>query len=263
MKKILAALTLITFTTSQTFAWTGGPWSGNTYDGNISGLFGGTMAMRDGNGIFRFTATETAQLGAFNSSMIYYRGITYLGSCQAQVDFEFRTVSGITNGSAYNRNNRPAQQQATPLNENDPSYTPGTQPGTQTINTAAGSITKPGGTNDGPVGIANSSWKGKLTSTRPSVRFKASGQAAFRGSQPVISRITAVQTGDLGNVDAEGAPRDSSFTITQDSGGDDVLQKPTNSVKVTVYGSRISSTVSQSVTSDASGNGTGGGGFAF
>jgi hypothetical protein len=263
MKKILAALTLISFTTSQTFAWTGGPWSGNTYDGNTGGLFGGSITMRDGNGIFRFTGTETAQLGAFNSSMIYYKGITYLGSCQAQVDFEFRTVSGVTNGSAYNRNNRPASGQSTPLNENDAGYSPEVNPATFTFTSSIGGSSRAGGEFDGPVGIANTSWQGKVTSTRPSLRFTAKGEAAFRGRAPFISRFTVVSTDDVTDIAPDGTDRDISYTITEDYGGDDELKKPRNRTKIRVYGSRLSSVVRGSIGNETAATGTGGGGFSF
>ena len=118
MKKIIAFVTLAAFHASSAYAWVGGPWSSNTHDNHTTGLFGGTITMKNGSGIFRFSSTDTAQMGAFNSSMIYYKGVTFLGSCQANVDFNEKTVDGITNGSASNRSpasdstaDTPAQRQ--------------------------------------------------------------------------------------------------------------------------------------------------------
>ena len=202
MKRLIALLSGIALQLSPAMAHVGGPWSGNTYDNHTDGIFGGMITMRNGSGIFRFSATDTAQLGAFSSSMIYYQGITFFGSCSATIDWESKKISGVTNGSAFNRSPRPAQQQTAPINDNNPNWEP-QRPGLAalTLNVPLSPIivgdqitarTQPlaglGAT--GPVGIANSHWSGKITKSKPTPKFEAKGQAAFVGARPLTLRFT-------------------------------------------------------------------------
>jgi len=281
MKKLIAILTLVAMQTTPALAWVGGPWSGNTHDNRVTGTFGGTITMKNGSGIFRFSATESAQMGAFNSSMIYYKGVTFFGSCQATIDFESKTVAGMTNGSAFNRNPGPAQNRTSPIVDNNPNFTPGGAG-------AGGSFTIPlipniidseptpnnfqltnTGTS-GPVGIANTSWSGRLTKTAPNIRFKARGEANFLGPQPIIQRII-VKYGEpiIPRTPAEPEPVQTFIPgppeeVSVDRGGNDPFPKPANRVKIRVFGSRISYNVAAPIGgTNGSIEGTGGGGFAF
>ena len=278
MKKLIAIFTMVAMQSTPALAWTGGPWSGNTYNNSVTGIFGGSMTMKNGAGIFRFSSTESAQLGAFNSSMIYYKGITFFGSCQATIDFEGKTVDGMTNGSAFNRNPGPSQNRTTPIVDNNPNFSPGTT-GANAAYTVplrpsivAGeatpanfSLTSVGGS--GPVGIANTSWSGKLTSTSPNVRFKAKGEANFLGPQPITQRMYATYgpdtippTGDPVTTFVPGPVQ----SVTVDRGGNDPFTEPQNRVKIRVFGARISYSVTGSIGgTNGSIEGTGGGGFAF
>ena len=281
MKKLIAIITLMAMQATPALAWVGGPWSGNTYDGKTTGLFGGTITMKNGSGIFRFTSTETAQMGTYSSSMIYFKGITFFGSCQANIDFDAKTVDGITNGSAFNRNPGPAQNRTTPINDNNPSFLPGggaaaqafTIPLTPTIvddeatpNTSQ--LTATGAS--GPVGIANTSWTGRLTSTKPNVRFKAKGFANFHGPQPVIQRFTVkyVEPNPLVESGGDGQPLtripNVLSEVSVDRGGNDPFPEPVNQVKIRVFGSRLSYNLFTPVGgTNGTVEGTGGGGFAF
>jgi len=279
MKKLIAILTLVSMQTTPALAWVGGPWSGNTYDNKVTGLFGGSITMKNGSGIFRFSATETAQMGAFNSSMIYYKGVTFFGSCQANIDFEAKTVDGMTNGSAFNRNPGPAQNRTSPIADNNPNFQPGTT-GANTSYTiplvpnivdgeptpSTFTLTNVG--SSGPVGIANTSWSGRLTRTAPNVRFKAKGEANFLGPQPIVQRIIVKYGDPVIPPDPEdptapfvpGPPEE----VSIDRGGNDPFPEPANRVKIRVFGSRISYNIVASVGgTNGTVEGTGGGGFAF
>lgn len=278
MKKLIAIATVMALQATPAMAWVGGPWSSNTYDGRVTGIFGGMITMRNGSGIFRFSATETAQLGAFNSSMIYYKGVTYLGSCQADLDFEAKRVSGITNGSAYNRSPAATQNQSPPLNDNDPSYIPGAQTTNQTLTiqlspaisgdeVEARTFQFQNNGRSGPIGIANTSWQGKITKTAPNIRFSAKGEAVFSGEAGMITRFTITEAEPLDPLDPgedpilfiPGPVRE----ISIDQGGNDPFPNPTNRVKIKVTGSRISYNVNPSLTSATTLQGTGGGSFSF
>jgi hypothetical protein len=280
MKKLIAFVSLAAFQVSPLMAHVGGPWSTNTYDNNISGIFGGMITMKNGSGIFRFSQTETAQLSAFSASMVYFQGVTFLGSCQANIDWPSKKIFGMTNGSAYNRSPRAATQQTPPINDNNPNWEP-QSPGARiqtitlqltpvvgadgTITPRPFTFTNPGFS--GPVGIANTHWQGKLTSTAPSVRFEAKGQAAFIGAQPQIFRPTILESPPtvvpvpgVGSVTIPGKIEE----ISIDYGGNDPFPKPTNQQKIRVFGSRITYNPNPSVGGLNLGvDGTGGGAFAF
>ncbi len=281
MKKLIALLTIVSMQATPAMAWVGGPWSGNTYDGQTSGLFGGTITMKNGSGIFRFTSTETAQMGTYSSSMIYFKGITFFGSCQANIDFQSKTVDGMTNGSAFNRNPGPAQNRTTPLVDNNPNFAPGVTVTNQSFtiplipNIVDGEPTPNNyqltnvGTS-GPVGIANTQWSGRLTATKPNVRFKAKGTANFMGPQPIVQRIT-VRYGEP-IIPPTPPPPDAPLTfipgppqeVSIDRGGNDPFPEPANQVKIRVFGSRLSYNVFVPPGgTNGTVEGTGGGGFAF
>ncbi|MFN0125882.1 MAG: hypothetical protein ACKV19_04255 [Verrucomicrobiales bacterium] len=282
MKKLIALITLVSMQATPAMAWIGGPWSGNTWDGQTTGLFGGTITMKNGSGIFRFTSTETAQMGTYSSSMIYYKGITFFGSCQANIDFEAKTVDGMTNGSAFNRNPGPAQNRTSPIVDNNPNFAPGSTGSNQSFtiplvpNIVDGEPTPNNfqltnvGTS-GPVGIANTTWSGRLTTTKPNVRFRAKGEANFLGPQKIVQRITV----RYGEPVIPRTPSDPSLPVetfipgppeevSVDRGGNDPFPEPTNRVKLRVFGSRISYNLFVP-TGGTNGTveGTGGGGFAF
>ncbi len=276
MKKLIALITLTAMQATPAMAWVGGPWSGNTPDSHTEGLFGGTITMRNGSGMFRFTSFDTAQLGIFSTSMIYYKGITFLGSCQANIDFDSKDVFGITNGSAYNRSPAAVQQRSSPLNDNNPAWEPGRS--TRALTTVAipvspivngaqvtPRITIPVTGGSGPVGIANTSWEGKITRSSPNVRFKCKGEASFIGDQPINFRIAVTEEPPLVNDPAIPLIIPGNLTGVQvDTGGNDPFPTPRNREKIRVYGSRLSYNVSASVGGQNGGlDGTGGGGFAF
>ncbi len=281
MKKLIALITLVSMQATPALAWVGGPWSGNTWDGKPTGLFGGSITMKNGSGIFRFTSSESAQMGTFNSSMIYYKGVTFFGSCQANIDFDAKRVDGMTNGSAFNRNPGPAQNRTSPVVDNNPNFTPGggainqafTVPLTPTIvddeatpNTYQ--LTNAG--SSGPVGIANTTWSGRLTSTKPNIRFKAKGEANFLGPQPVIQRITVKYNDPNPLIESGGDGQPLTRIpnvlreVSVDRGGNDPFPEPANRVKIRVFGSRLSYNLFTPVGgTNGTVEGTGGGGFAF
>lgn len=229
------------------------------------------MMMKNGSGIFRFSSDESAQLGAFNSSMIYYKGRTFLGSCQAHLDFDSKKVIGITNGSAYDRSPNQRRNQAPPLNDNDPNYSGTAGGGTSQVTIPLSPIVNADGEvtprtytlsniqATGSVGIANTSWQGKITSTAPNIRFSASGEAVFVGAEKQIFRITVVE-GETEDPSIPGPLQE----VSIDYGGNDPFPNPTNKVKIKVMGSRVSYNIVPPVGGlNNSITGTGGGGFSF
>ena len=120
----------------------------------------------------------------------------------------------------------------------------------------------------GPVGIANTSWSGRLSQTKPNVRFKARGEANFLGPQPIVQRIV-VQYGDP-IIPPDPEDPTAPFVpgpieeVSIDRGGNDPFPEPSNRVKIRVFGSRISYNLFTPVGgTNGTVEGTGGGGFAF
>lgn len=270
MKKLIAIVSVLALQASPAMAWVGGPWSAGTHDNHVTGIFGGMITMKNGSGIFRFSSDESAQLGAFNSSMIYYKGRTFLGSCQAHLDFDAKKVVGITNGSAYDRSPTQRRNQTSPLNDNDPNYTGGATTTSQISIPLSPVVSEDGEVTPrtytlsninatGSVGIANTNWQGKITSTAPNIRFSASGEAAFLGAESQVFRIT-VREGETEDPLIPGPLEEVSF----DYGSNDPFPKPANVEKIKVIGSRVSyNTVASIGGLNNSITGTGGGAFNF
>ncbi|MGI8604056.1 MAG: hypothetical protein ACR2OZ_13840 [Verrucomicrobiales bacterium] len=281
MKKLIALVSLVAFQATPVMAHVGGPWSSNTPDNNLSGIFGGMITMRNGSGMFRFSQGETAQLSTFSSSMIFYQGTTYMGSCQANIDWPTKKIFGITNGSAFNRSPFTNRGDTPPLNDNNPNFIAGAnQPrtfgipltssiaGDRSVTLSTFQFTNVGVS--GPVGIANTHWQGKITKSSPTVRFEAKGLASFTGANPIIFRITAIEGPSPPG--ADGLPINSNEAIIPgpleelsiDFGGNDPIVAPRNRQKIRVFGSRITYNANPSAGGTNGGiGGTGGGAFAF
>ncbi len=265
MKKLIAFVSVLALQVTPAMAWVGGPWSAGTHDNHVTGIFGGIITMKNGSGIFRFSSDESAQLGAFNSSVVYYKGRTFLGSCLAHIDFQSKSISGITNGSAYDRS--PTQRIPTTSPLVDHPVGGGGQisvPLTPIINPDDNEVTPrnynlAGLTATGPVGIANTQWEGKLTSTAPNIRFSAKGEAAFVGASDLVFDI---RIDEVPNEDPALPPSLNGITIG--FGGNNEFPDPENTEKIRVFGSRVTYNVSPSAGGlNNSITGTGGGAFSF
>jgi hypothetical protein len=264
MKKLIAFLCILSLQVTPAMALVGGPWSGNTHDGNTGGVFSGSMHFRNGSGIFRFSNNSAAQISVQSVSVIYYKGRTYLGSCMADIDFGRKKVTGITNGSSYNRSPSAATNQSPPLIDNNPDYAPG-RPQTApfsgvnplAIDPFTGAIvpfTYSNSLNSASSALANSFWEGNITTNFPNIRFKAKGEVAFIGSAPSVYRGSGSLTGDATSAQT---------TSIIDFGGNDPIEDPENREKVRVFGNRSSYALVGATSPETTGVGTGGGGFAF
>lgn len=249
MKKIGAILSLVgLLSQSSALAWVGGPYSNNTYDGQTSGTFGGTIRGTKTSGIFKFSQDIQPYVSPFGDSIVYHKGLAYYGECYGQVDFDSSSVSGITNGA----NNG--------INGSDPNQSGfyrsvfGTGFGVQNGSDAGNATTNQFGNVNGP-STANSYWNGKVTNKKFAVRFQAKGEISFFGNATEVNvTIDTVSTGDLqdprvggetglnSNPTAAGGRYNfpgtgsTSQTVTSTNNFPDV----SDTVKIKVYGSRTS-----------------------
>ena len=198
MKKIGADLSLLGLLSQATaLAWVGGPYSNNTYDGFAGGIFTGTIRGSNTSGILKFSQGNEAYVSPFGDSIVYNKGMAYYGECYGFVDFDSKTVSGVTNGSNSG------------ANLNDPNSSPqyrnlfGNGFGVQNGVTVGGYQTGQGGSIGAAgsnVGSANSSWNGKITKSKQTMRFRAKGEMTLFGSATEVTEFNNVtSTGDFQN----------------------------------------------------------------
>ena len=202
MKKFGAFLSLLgLFSQSTALAWVGGPYGGNTYDGFTGGIFGGTIRGSASSGIFKFSQGNESYVSPFGDSVVYSKGLAYYGECYGFVDFDSKTVSGVTNAAANGTNlndpnSSPQYRNISGFGFGVDNGLPGTVIGGSYTTGAGGSI-GPAGTN---AGIANSSWNGKITKSKQTMRFKARGEMSFFGTATEVTEFNSVvSTGDFQN----------------------------------------------------------------
>jgi hypothetical protein len=94
-----------------------------------------------------------------NRSVFYYKGVTYVGACMGMPDIEQRTINGTCNATS---DDRVTTAQST---------TGGGGAGGQLQNTSTIVQNNTGF-------ILNCGWEGKITRTRPTLRFKGTGELA-------------------------------------------------------------------------------------
>ena len=248
MKKFGAYLSLLGLISQATaLAWVGGPYSNNTYDGFDGGVFKGTIRGSSTPGIFSFSQGDEALVSPFGDSIVYNKGMAYYGECYGFVDFDSKKVSGVTNGANAGGN------------LNDPNSSPqfrnvfgqgfgvvnGASGGAYT-NTASGA-TGAAGSN---VGTANSSWNGKITKSKQTMRFSAKGEMTLFGSSTEVTEFNRVNsTGvfnnptfdpDTGlNLIGTGNPAGTG-TTNRISGAVNNFPNIQAKIRIRVYGSRTS-----------------------
>ena len=241
MKQFTALLTIFAMFSSQAFAWVGGPYSNNTFDGFDGGIFQYTFRGNNVSGLARFTQnTSSSYNSEFGDSVVYYNGVTYYGESYGFVDFVSGFVDGMVNATAAGTDlNNPAAVLRT-ANGTSWGVFNGVRYGTG--NPLFGPYS-PGGP-EASYMTANDSWTGKLTRKHPVPRFSGSGEMTFFGEgesleSPDNFDTTLVSTGDFltprpGGLDPANGTQRSFTTVPTDS------FKNKTVVLITVFGGRIS-----------------------
>ena len=151
MKRIFALIAIaLTFQGINAHAIIGGPWDNDNYTSNNQGTYSATITMANGLGLARWTDSQRAFFtdGTTNDqSVIYYKGIIYVGRVFASIDFFTDSVFGMTNG----------------------------------VSTVAISDSSSGNN----IGICNTSWTCSFGQEKPVLRFSGKGEAIFFGDLDV------------------------------------------------------------------------------
>jgi hypothetical protein len=202
MKKIFLTLaSLALLGNGNLWAWAGGPFD-NGDPGSLlmerGGYYQCQFSFRNGNGYGIFTpdslmggnlpaasaqasaggGTNNQQIGIFNRgtlytqntnnalsrnanrSVFYFKGVSYVGGCFGYVDVSARDIQGVANASS----NESITQQT--LSQNTGGL----------INASQQATTQQSLVINATGNILNMGWSGKITSTRPNLRFRGKGE---------------------------------------------------------------------------------------
>lgn len=103
MKKIFALIaTAVALSGTPASAIVGGPWDNNNFNQQNTGTYQATMFIKNGIGMARWTDDANAQFSLINQSIIFYRGVVYLGGAFGSTDWQNGNVICITNGDTIN-----------------------------------------------------------------------------------------------------------------------------------------------------------------
>ncbi len=208
MKKFVATIAFLAmgFHAAPVMAHVGGPYSNNTHDGFQGGVFQGMMTMKNGSGMFRFSAGLEPIISPFAQSVVFHQGFIYYGDCFGMLDFVSKKISGMTNGMTA-------------------------PPGATTTNGTPNFIS-----NGQANYVCNTVWNGKITSTAPSVRFKAKGFAYIIDATYEHQITTTIDTTPppIELPDGTAIVTTKTETITESG------PIPTQRIKIRVSGGRLS-----------------------
>lgn len=231
----------------QAHALVGGPFDNGDFSVLLddNGIYQAAFRMKNGSGMAQFGTNVTLDtfddtttgpgtaMSVLNRSVIYYRGVTFIGSATGIVDHERKRITGFTNG------------------DSDVATTGTTQQGSQSNQTKTPATTTLLSNNG--VGLSSSShWDARITKSHPILRFTGKGEftvinptlagTAFNAFEQLIGNYTPPQnTITLGN-----QIEDLVNAIVVADANKDLLVSTINSVsenaekvKMHVFGSRI------------------------
>ena len=225
MKKILMVLGLMALLPmGKLHALQGGPFDFNSPGGLRGGVYQAIMMIPNGNGMCRFSDEQGGAIALFSDSVVYYKGIVYVGNAFGVVDLDVGFVSGITNGvSDGGQNSAPRGGFGAPGAARQ-------QPG------ASGRAFSSSG---GNAGICNTSFTAKVDTQGASTRFYGDGEASFLGAldQPAIT-VNIDLDDTVGNTTTD-IDRDLVSTLGENRS----FNQRGERVRMKVFGSRINFTV--------------------
>jgi hypothetical protein len=196
---ILACIALLSGTKASAFV--GGPFDNGDYSGLLdnNGIYQTALQFSNGSGFAQFgnnvdvalfvdfnssgTFTRGSTYSFLNRSIIYYKGVTYLGTCMGMVDHEAKTVQGTTNANS--------DVNTTTVNNNFLGTGTGTTAATTTLQ------------NNGGAGLTcNTNWNCKITKSYPVLRYSGSGELSVLNpslGQVTLQAISAIINGNGNN----------------------------------------------------------------
>ncbi|MCB1231537.1 MAG: hypothetical protein KDN19_14805 [Verrucomicrobiae bacterium] len=243
---IFAALILMP--AFQVQAWTGGPWSNDSYQANgDDGVYEAVGTFTDGTAMYRWAVYNEAPglnsmqggqangaltsnvqfgslVGAQNPHVIWYRGIVYYGRCFGIVNSNMKLVMVTGNASDTGLNGSDGQMNGVDLNT-------GATSSIEISGGAGSSATIPDRKR-----LANSTFKAKINKSYPSKRFHGYGTISFVGEPNFdIIVVTVPTVTTVASV--------TSFSVTSQSSSSSFLQVG-HRVGMKIFGTQVSTQVS-------------------
>jgi hypothetical protein len=228
MKKIGSIISILAiFLQGTAFAWIGGPYSGNTYDGFTNGNYRYTIRAKHLNGIAKFAENNSSPfVSEFGDSVVYFKGTAYYGESYGSADFDAKSISGVFNASVNGAGGGFGAQ----LGDNSSDGSHGVSNGPRADLSDVGALAQRA--------VINGEWTGRFTRTSLTARFKGKGRATVLGNGDTVgSRLVSIDTGFTAtnppNPNANTTQTQTTFTISN-------AASPTDTVKIRVQGSRVS-----------------------
>jgi len=234
MKRIIAFLAIgFSALTGQAHAWVGGPFDNGWHNASFeNGVYQAALTFKNGGGYSYFspnqaiasddaaTPTLIDQRGSRrNRAVLYYKGISYVGSAFGTADGEARDIQCTMNGSSEATVQPGTTQQQTTTGNSQFSST--------SLANAVVSSSRSF--------IFNGHWEGKITSTAPSLRFSGKGELCFLapGGVDSIAGLAFDSYADLvaaiitavGNADTSGSGFPAAFFTSAGTAVQDLLRE--------------------------------------
>jgi hypothetical protein len=202
MKRIIASLAIgFSALTGQAHAWVGGPFDNGFHNASFeNGVYQAALTFKNGGGYSYFspnqaiasddasTPTLIDQRGSRrNRAVLYYKGISYVGSAFGTADGEARDIQCTMNGTSESTYQTAATQQQTSA---------------FTLTTSTSSALSTTVVSSSRSFNFNGHWEGKITSTAPSLRFSGKGELAFLAPGGADSIAGLAFSGFAGLIDA-------------------------------------------------------------
>jgi hypothetical protein len=253
MKKGFLSFTAFLFALAavpQAQAIVGGPFDNGDYSQTLdnNGIYQAAFRFPNGSGFAQFgtnvdmttyvdistaggTGVRSSVYSILNRSLIYYKGVTYLGTASGMVDHERKTIQGYTNGNSDVRTTAATNTGGG---------------GNQNQTAATQALMNNGGLNF----PCNTNWKAKITTTHPVLRFSGTGELTVLNpslDQVAYAAITAIINSqqNAGGTNQAVGPQISAIiaAIAAAQASDvipstDSVKDNSDTVKITVFGSR-------------------------
>jgi hypothetical protein len=181
MKRIIASLVIsVSAFSGQAFALVGGPFDMGSHGANLdrNSVYQAALSFQNGSGFVYFSPIARlvpervpgggsavddfdSQGSVPNSTVLYYKGVSYVGSCFGTADMEDRFIEGVING------NSDVGFSASSTTSNGG----GTSTASSTVSATV--------VYSGKGYVVNGNFLAKVSQTAPVLRFKGKGELSF------------------------------------------------------------------------------------
>jgi hypothetical protein len=181
MKRIIASLVIsVSAFSGQAFALVGGPFDMGSHGSNLdrNSIYQAALSFRNGSGFVYFSPTARlvpervpgggsavddfdSQGSVPNRTVLYYKGVSYVGSCFGTADMEARFIEGIINGNS------------------DVGFSASSTTSNGGGASTASSTVSATVVYSGKGYVVNGNFLAKVSQTAPVLRFKGKGELSF------------------------------------------------------------------------------------